>query len=81
MKMRVADYIIMHLKNIGVEHAFFLSGGMMMHLTDALVLIVVITLSGCVNGIPKSRGILFQKKSLKSVQNWDTSQDSYLPGV
>lgn len=35
--MRVADYIAMHLKNMGVDHIFFLSGGMMMHLTDALV--------------------------------------------
>ena len=38
MKMRVADYIAMHLKKIDVDHVFFLSGGMMMHLTDALVL-------------------------------------------
>lgn len=37
MKMRVADYIALHLKKIGVDHVFFLSGGMMMHLTDALV--------------------------------------------
>jgi len=37
MKMRVADYIAMHLKSIGVNNVFFLSGGMMMHLTDALV--------------------------------------------
>lgn len=35
--MRVADYIALHLKKNDVDHIFFLSGGMMMHLTDALV--------------------------------------------
>ena len=36
MQVRVADYIAGHLESIGVRAAFLLSGGMMMHLMDAL---------------------------------------------
>lgn len=36
MKMRVADYIAIRLAEFGVKHIFLVSGGMMMHLTDAL---------------------------------------------
>ena len=36
MKIRVADYIASRLTEFGVKHVFLLSGGMMMHLTDAL---------------------------------------------
>jgi len=36
MKVRVAEYIASHLDRIGVRAAFLLSGGMMMHLMDAL---------------------------------------------
>lgn len=36
MQVRVADYIAGHLDKIGVRAAFMLSGGMMMHLMDAL---------------------------------------------
>src|SRR5690349_19606683 len=34
--MRVGDYIAQHLENIGVTHVFWLSGGGMMHLMDAV---------------------------------------------
>lgn len=34
--MRVSDYIVEHLENIGVEKVFLLSGGGMMHLLDAV---------------------------------------------
>jgi len=36
MKIRVADYIASRLTEFGAKHVFLLSGGMMMHLTDAL---------------------------------------------
>ncbi len=36
MKIRVADYIAQHLANIGVTHIFWLTGGAMMHLIDAV---------------------------------------------
>src|ERR1017187_304092 len=36
MTIRVADYIASHLREIGVDAVFLLSGGMMMHLLDAL---------------------------------------------
>ena len=36
MKMRVADYIALHLQKIGVRYVFMLSGGGMMHLIDAI---------------------------------------------
>lgn len=36
MKIRVADYIAEFLEKKGIEHAFMLSGGGMMHLQDAL---------------------------------------------
>jgi acetolactate synthase-1/2/3 large subunit len=36
MKIRVADYIASRLVEFGAKHVFLLSGGMMMHLTDAL---------------------------------------------
>ena len=36
MEMRVADYIAHHLADYGVQAAFMLSGGGMMHLIDAL---------------------------------------------
>ena len=37
MKMRVADYIVEKLYRAGAEHAFLITGGMIMHLTDALL--------------------------------------------
>lgn len=37
MKMRVADYIVDRLYRAGAEHAFLITGGMIMHLTDALL--------------------------------------------
>ena len=36
MKMRVADFIIEQLYAAGAKHAFLVTGGMIMHLTDAL---------------------------------------------
>jgi acetolactate synthase-1/2/3 large subunit len=36
MKIRVAEYIASRLTEFGAKHVFLLSGGMMMHLTDAL---------------------------------------------
>lgn len=36
MKIRVADYIASRLLEFGAKNVFLLSGGMMMHLTDAL---------------------------------------------
>ncbi|WP_225087409.1 thiamine pyrophosphate-binding protein [Pectobacterium colocasium] len=36
MKMRVADFIVQHLRNIGVDTVFLLNGGGMMHMVDAL---------------------------------------------
>jgi acetolactate synthase I/II/III large subunit len=36
MRVRVADYIARHLDGIGVRAAFMVSGGMMMHLMDAV---------------------------------------------
>ena len=36
MTIRVADYIASHLREIGADAVFLLSGGMMMHLIDAL---------------------------------------------
>jgi acetolactate synthase-1/2/3 large subunit len=38
MKMRVADYITHMLYEAGGEHVFVVTGGMIMHLTDALLL-------------------------------------------
>ena len=38
MKIRVADYIVQKLYDNGGEHVFLVTGGMIMHLTDALVL-------------------------------------------
>lgn len=35
-KIRVSDYIVQHLEQIGVGHVFMLSGGGMMHLIDAV---------------------------------------------
>ena len=37
MKMRVADYLVDSLYRAGAEHAFLITGGMIMHLTDALL--------------------------------------------
>lgn len=37
MKMRVADYIVDKLYRAGGEHTFLITGGMIMHLTDALL--------------------------------------------
>jgi acetolactate synthase-1/2/3 large subunit len=37
MKMRVADYVTDTLYNAGGEHVFLITGGMIMHLTDALL--------------------------------------------
>ena len=37
MKMRVADYITSALYDAGGEHVFLITGGMIMHLTDALL--------------------------------------------
>src|SRR3972149_4787095 len=37
MKMRVADYIVDRLYQAGAERAFLITGGMIMHLTDALL--------------------------------------------
>lgn len=37
MKMRVADYIVDRLYRAGAEHSFLITGGMIMHLTDALL--------------------------------------------
>lgn len=37
MKMRVADYIVDRLYQAGAKHAFLITGGMIMHLTDALL--------------------------------------------
>ncbi len=37
MKMRVADYITSALYDAGGEHVFVITGGMIMHLTDALL--------------------------------------------
>lgn len=36
MKIRVADYIAQHLELMGVTHVFWLTGGAMMHLIDAV---------------------------------------------
>lgn len=36
MKLRVADYVTDKLYNAGGEHVFLVTGGMIMHLTDAL---------------------------------------------
>jgi acetolactate synthase-1/2/3 large subunit len=38
MKMRVADYLTDTLYKAGGEHVFLITGGMIMHLTDALLL-------------------------------------------
>lgn len=38
MKMRVADFITSKLYEAGGEHVFLITGGMIMHLTDALLL-------------------------------------------
>lgn len=37
MKMRVADYIVDRLYQAGAKHSFLITGGMIMHLTDALL--------------------------------------------
>jgi acetolactate synthase I/II/III large subunit len=37
MKMRVADFIVERLYQAGADHAFLVTGGMIMHLTDALL--------------------------------------------
>lgn len=37
MNMRVADYLVDRLYRAGAEHAFLITGGMIMHLTDALL--------------------------------------------
>lgn len=37
MKMRVADYITNKIYEAGAEHVFLITGGMIMHLTDALL--------------------------------------------
>jgi acetolactate synthase-1/2/3 large subunit len=37
MKMRVADYLTSKLYEAGGEHVFLITGGMIMHLTDALL--------------------------------------------
>ena len=37
MIMRVADYLVDRLYRAGAEHAFLITGGMIMHLTDALL--------------------------------------------
>lgn len=37
MKMRVADYLTAKLHEAGGEHVFLVAGGMIMHLTDALL--------------------------------------------
>jgi len=37
MKMRVADFLVEKLYQAGAEHAFLVTGGMIMHLTDALL--------------------------------------------
>lgn len=37
MKMRVADFLTAKLYNAGGEHVFLITGGMIMHLTDALL--------------------------------------------
>ena len=37
MKMRVADYLVDQLYQAGAEHSFLITGGMIMHLTDALL--------------------------------------------
>jgi acetolactate synthase-1/2/3 large subunit len=37
MKMRVADFIVDQLYKAGAEHSFLITGGMIMHLTDALL--------------------------------------------
>ena len=37
MEMRVADYIVDSLYRAGAEHSFLITGGMIMHLTDALL--------------------------------------------
>ncbi|OGR33842.1 MAG: hypothetical protein A2091_02545 [Desulfuromonadales bacterium GWD2_61_12] len=37
MKMRVSDYLVDRLYRAGAEHAFLITGGMIMHLTDALL--------------------------------------------
>lgn len=37
MKMRVADYIVDRLYKAGAEKSFLITGGMIMHLTDALL--------------------------------------------
>jgi acetolactate synthase-1/2/3 large subunit len=37
MKMRVADFITQRLYEAGGEHVFLITGGMIMHLTDALL--------------------------------------------
>jgi len=37
MKMRVADYLVDQLYLAGAEHSFLITGGMIMHLTDALL--------------------------------------------
>jgi len=38
MRMRVADYIVDRLYQAGAEHAFLITGGMIMTLTDALLM-------------------------------------------
>lgn len=37
MKIRVADYIISKLHEAGADHSFMVTGGMIMHLTDAVL--------------------------------------------
>lgn len=37
MKMRVADFLTNKLYEAGGEHVFLITGGMIMHLTDALL--------------------------------------------
>lgn len=38
MKMRVSDYIVEYLSNLGVDKIFLVSGGGMMHLLDAIAI-------------------------------------------
>ena len=45
--MRVADYLVRHIADLGVEHVFMLPGGGAMHLNDALTLEPRITAVPC----------------------------------
>ena len=38
MKMRVSDYIVQYLSDLGIDKIFLVSGGGMMHLLDAVAL-------------------------------------------